>query len=335
MKNLILLENYKSKLSLIETEIAIKFVKDIFERELARELDLTRVSAPLFVECETGLNDHLNGYERPVSFDVLDVKKEVEIVQSLAKWKRYALSKYEFAPETGLYTDMNAIRRDEDLDNIHSVYVDQWDWERIIKKEERTIDYLKYIVRKIYKVLKVVEQMVSNEYQVFNKKLPDDIFFISSNELLNMYPNLSSKERENEITKLHKAVFIYQIGWPLDNNMPHDGRASDYDDWNLNGDILVWFDTLGIALELSSMGIRVDSDSLVKQVKHKNEESKLNNPYSKALLNGDLPLTIGGGIGQSRLCMYFLEKAHIGEVQASIWSKEDIEILKKHNIHLL
>lgn len=335
MKNLILLDNYQSKLSLIETEIAIKFVKDIFERELARELDLTRVSAPLFVECETGLNDHLNGYERPVSFDVLDVKKDVEIVQSLAKWKRYALSKYEFAPETGLYTDMNAIRRDEDLDNIHSVYVDQWDWERIIKKEERTIDYLKYIVRKIYKVLKVVEQMVSNEYQVFNKKLPDDIFFISSNELLNMYPNLSSKERENEITKLHKAVFIYQIGWPLDNNMPHDGRASDYDDWNLNGDILVWFDTLGIALELSSMGIRVDSDSLVKQVKHKNEESKLNNPYSLALLNGELPLTIGGGIGQSRLCMYFLEKAHIGEVQASIWSKEDIEILKKHNIHLL
>ena len=177
--------------------------------------------------------------------------------------------------------------------------------------------------------------MVSTKYQVFNKKLPEDIFFISSNELLNMYPNLSSKERENEITKLHKAVFIYQIGWPLDNGMPHDGRASDYDDWNLNGDILVWFDTLGIALELSSMGIRVDSDSLVKQVKHKKEESKLNNPYSKALLSGELPLTIGGGIGQSRLCMYFLEKAHIGEVQASIWSKEDIEILKKHNIHLL
>lgn len=335
MKNLILLDNYKSKLNLLETEIAIKYVKDIFERELALALDLTRVSAPLFVECETGLNDHLNGYERPVSFDVLDVKKDVEIVQSLAKWKRYALSKYEFATETGLYTDMNAIRRDEDLDNIHSVYVDQWDWERIIKKEERTIDYLKFIVRKIFNVLKTVESKVCEKYNIFKEKLPEDIFFISSNELLNLYPNLTSKERENEITKLHKAVFIYQIGWPLDNNMPHDGRASDYDDWNLNGDILVWFDTLGIALELSSMGIRVDSDSLVKQVNHKKEEVKLNTPYCKALLNGELPLTIGGGIGQSRLCMYFLEKAHIGEVQASIWSKEDIEILKKHNIHLL
>jgi len=225
--------------------------------------------------------------------------------------------------------------KDEDLDNIHSVYVDQWDWERIINKEERTIDYLKYIVRKIFNVLKTVEEKVCTKYNVFTKKLPDDIYFISSNELLNMYPNLTSKERENEITKLHKSVFIYQIGWPLDNDMPHDGRASDYDDWNLNGDILVWFDTLGIALELSSMGIRVDSDSLVRQVKHKKEESKLNTPYCKALLNNELPLTIGGGIGQSRLCMYFLEKAHIGEVQASIWSEDDIKILKRHNIHLL
>ena len=335
MKNLILLDNYKSKLSLIETEIAIKYVKDIFERELARELDLTRVSAPLFVECETGLNDHLNGYERPVSFDVLDVKKEVEIVQSLAKWKRYALSKYEFDPETGLYTDMNAIRRDEDLDNIHSVYVDQWDWERIIKKEERTIDYLKYIVRKIFKVLKVVEQMVSTKYQVFNKKLPEDIFFISSNELLNMYPNLSSKERENEITKLHKAVFIYQIGWPLDNGMPHDGRASDYDDWNLNGDILLWYDELGISLEISSMGIRVNKESLVKQIEYKKEEHKLSSPYSMDILNDKLPLTIGGGIGQSRMCMFFLKKAHIGEVQSSVWPKDELELMEKNNIHLL
>jgi aspartate--ammonia ligase len=335
MKNLVIPNNYKSKLNLIETEVAIKFVKDIFERKLAEALDLTRVSAPLFVEVETGLNDHLNGYERPVMFDVLDVKKNVEIVQSLAKWKRYALSKYDFKAETGLYTDMNAIRRDEDLDNIHSVYVDQWDWERIIKEDERTIDYLKYIVRKIFNVLKTVENEVSLKYPVFEKKLPEDIYFISSNELLKKYPNLTSKEREHAICKEHKAVFIYQIGWPLDNGMPHDGRASDYDDWNLNGDILVWFDALNISLELSSMGIRVDADSLVKQVKHKNEENKLLNPYGKSLLDGELPLTIGGGIGQSRLCMYFLEKAHIGEVQASIWSKEDLELLKKHNIHLL
>lgn len=335
MKNLVIPTNYKSKLNLIETEIAIKFVKDIFERKLAVALDLTRVSAPLFVEVETGLNDHLNGYERPVMFDVLDVKKNVEIVQSLAKWKRYALSKYDFLPETGLYTDMNAIRRDEDLDNIHSVYVDQWDWERIIQKEERTVEYLKYIVRKIFNVLKDVENEVSLKYPVFEKKLPEDIYFISSNELLKTYPNLSSKEREHAICKEHKAVFIYQIGWPLDNGMPHDGRASDYDDWNLNGDILVWFDTLNISLELSSMGIRVNKESLVKQVEFKKEESKLSNPYSTALLNDELPLTIGGGIGQSRLCMYFLEKAHIGEVQASIWSKEDIALLKKHNIHLL
>ena len=205
----------------------------------------------------------------------------------------------------------------------------------IINKEERTIDYLKYIVRKIFQVLKTVENEVSLKYPVFEKKLPDDIYFISSNELLKKYPNLTSKEREHAICREHKAVFIYQIGWPLENGMPHDGRASDYDDWNLNGDILVWFDTLNISLELSSMGIRVDGESLVKQVKHKKEEDKLSNPYGKSLLNGELPLTIGGGIGQSRLCMYFLEKAHIGEVQASIWSKEDIELLKKHNIHLL
>ena len=335
MKNLILLEKYQSKLNLIETEVAIKFVKDTFERILAEKLSLTRVSAPLFVEVETGLNDHLNGYERPVVFDVLSVKKDVEIVQSLAKWKRFALKKYDFLPESGLYTDMNAIRRDEDLDNIHSVYVDQWDWERIIKKEERNIEYLKKIVSTIFNVMKEVENLIVSKYPNLSKKLPDDILFISSEELLNKYPNLTAKERENAICKEFGAVFIYQIGWPLSNGQPHDGRASDYDDWKLNGDILVWFDTLGIALELSSMGIRVDESSLVAQVKHKKEDSKLNNPYSKALLAKELPLTIGGGIGQSRLCMFFLEKAHIGEVQASIWSAEDIEILKKHNIHLL
>ena len=335
MKNLILKENYNSKLNLIETEVAIKFVKDTFERILAEKLSLTRVSAPLFVEVETGLNDHLNGYERPVVFDVLSVKKDVEIVQSLAKWKRFALKKYNFDPETGLYTDMNAIRRDEDLDNIHSVYVDQWDWERIIKKEERTTNYLESIVNTIFDVMKEVESLIVSKYPNLSRKLPDKIKFISSEELLLKYPNLSEKERENAICKEHGAVFIHQIGWPLSNGKPHDGRACDYDDWKLNGDILVWFDTLEIALELSSMGIRVDADSLVKQANHKGETKKLETPYSKALLNNELPLTIGGGIGQSRLCMFFLEKAHIGEVQASIWSEEDIEILKKHNIHLL
>ena len=335
MKNLILKENYVSKLSLIDTEVAIKFVKDNFERELARELELTRVSAPLFVEPKTGLNDNLNGYERAVRFDVLDLKKDVEIVQSLAKWKRMALAKYKFPAETGLYTDMNAIRRDEELDNIHSVYVDQWDWERIIKSDERTFDYLKMIVQKIYKVMKKTEDLVNSKYSVLEKKLPEEITFISSEELLKAYPNLSSKEREIEICKKHKAVFIHQIGWPLSNSQPHDGRAADYDDWSLNGDILVWFDTLGIALELSSMGIRVDKTSLIKQILFKKEEEKLYNPYSRSVINEILPLTIGGGIGQSRLCMFFLEKAHIGEVQASIWSSEDIEKLEEHNIHLL
>lgn len=335
MKKLLLKENYKSKLNLLETEIAIKFVKDNFERILAEKLSLTRVSAPLFVQPKTGLNDNLNGYERAVRFDILDLRKDVEIVQSLAKWKRMALSKYKFPFETGLYTDMNAIRRDEELDNIHSVYVDQWDWERAIKADERNLDYLKKIVSLIYEVMKETEGLVNKKYPVLEKKLPEEITFISSEELLNMYPTLNSKERENAACRKFKAIFIYQIGWPLSNGQSHDGRAADYDDWNLNGDILVWFDTLEIALELSSMGIRVDDKSLLKQLEHKNEMDKIYNPYVKGVINNELPLTIGGGIGQSRLCMFFLEKAHIGEVQSSIWSEEDIELLEKHNIHLL
>lgn len=335
MKKILLKENYKSKLNLLETEIAIKFVKDNFERILAEKLSLTRVSAPLFVQPKTGLNDNLNGYERAVRFDILDLRKDVEIVQSLAKWKRMALSKYKFPFETGLYTDMNAIRRDEELDNIHSVYVDQWDWERAIKADERNLDYLKKIVSLIYEVMKETEGLVNKKYPVLEKKLPEEITFISSEELLNMYPTLNSKERENAACRKFKAIFIYQIGWPLSNGQSHDGRAADYDDWNLNGDILVWFDTLEIALELSSMGIRVDDKSLLKQLEHKNEMDKIYNPYVKGVINNELPLTIGGGIGQSRLCMFFLEKAHIGEVQSSIWSEEDIELLEKHNIHLL
>lgn len=335
MKKLLLKENYKSKLNLLETEIAIKFVKDNFERILAEKLSLTRVSAPLFVQPKTGLNDNLNGYERAVRFDILDLRKDVEIVQSLAKWKRMALSKYKFPFETGLYTDMNAIRRDEELDNIHSVYVDQWDWERSIKDDERNLDYLKKVVSSIYEVMKETEGLVNKKYPVLEKKLPEEITFISSEELLNMYPTLNSKERENAACKKYKAIFIYQIGWPLSNGQSHDGRAADYDDWNLNGDILVWFNTLEIALELSSMGIRVDDKSLLKQLEHKDEMDKIYNPYVKGVINNELPLTIGGGIGQSRLCMFFLEKAHIGEVQSSIWSEEDIELLEKHNIHLL
>lgn len=335
MRNLILKENYTSKLSLLETEIAIKYVKDTFEQTLANVLNLTRVSAPLFVAPKTGLNDNLNGYERAVRFDILDLKQDVEIVQSLAKWKRNALKKYNFESEKGLYTDMNAVRRDEELDTFHSVYVDQWDWERIIKPNERTYEYLQSVVRKIYACLLKTEENVNQKFKVLSKKLPEDIFFISTQELLNMYPGLNSKERENAICKEKKAVFLYQIGWPLTNGMSHDGRAADYDDWNLNGDILVWYDELSVALELSSMGIRVDKDSLLAQTKHKQEEEKLYSPYAKNIINNELPLTIGGGIGQSRLCMFFLEKAHIGEVQSSIWSDDDIKLLEEHNIHLL
>ncbi len=326
---------YKSTLNLLDTEIAIKFIKDTFERDLAKALKLTRVSAPLFVQPETGLNDNLNGFERAVRFDVLTLKKEVEIVQSLAKWKRMALAKYGFEPETGLYTDMNAIRRDEDLDAIHSVYVDQWDWEKIITKDDRRLSYLKKTVKSIYKALKKLSVAVNKKYPALTHDLPDEITFISTKELEQLYPELSRKERENAITKKHRAVFIYQIGWNLSDGAPHDGRAADYDDWKLNGDLLLWYDVLGIALEISSMGIRVDEKSLVRQLKKKGELDKLHNPYCQGILNGELPLTIGGGIGQSRLCMFFLNKAHIGEVQASVWSEESIEENAKKGIHLL
>ena len=326
---------YETKLNLIETEIAIKFIKDNFERDFSEALNLIRVSAPLMVEPTTGLNDNLNGYERPVNFDVLCLKKNVEIVQSLAKWKRNALAKYKFAAETGLYTDMNAIRRDEDLDNIHSIYVDQWDWEKIITKEERTFEYLKKTVEKIYSVIKLLSYKVANRYPEIETVLPNEIHFISTKELEEKYPNFDRKQRENAITKEYKAVFIYQIGWPLSDGLPHDGRASDYDDWNLNGDILLWYDVLDRAIEISSMGIRVDDKSIKEQIKYKKEEFKLNNPYVKNVINNELPLTIGGGIGQSRLCMIFLKKAHIGEVQSSIWDEEYIKELEKENIHLL
>ena len=326
---------YESKLSLMETQIAIKFVKDTFQKELIKGLNLLRVTAPLFVLSKTGLNDNLNGVESPVNFNVNCINENVEIVHSLAKWKRMALKKYGFDNESGLYTDMNAIRKDENLDFIHSLYVDQWDWERIISKDQRNLDYLKKVVRIIYKAIYKLQQKVIKKYPMLKQELPKDITFVSTTELEQMYPELSRKERENAIARKYKAVFLYQIGWPLSDGLPHDGRAADYDDWNLNGDILVYYPMYDMALELSSMGIRVDANSLVKQLKQKNELDKLNNEYCISVLNEELPLTIGGGIGQSRLCMFMLQKAHIGEVQVSIWNKEETKKLKERNIELL
>lgn len=322
-------------LDFIQTEIAIKFIKDTFEKELAKNLNLVRVSAPLFVFAGSGLNDNLNGVERAVKFDVLDLKKEVEIVQSLAKWKRMALHKYGFTVGSGLYTDMNAIRRDETLDNIHSVYVDQWDWEKIIEKKDRTLGYLKKTVRQIYKAFLSVAKKVSKQYPEIKHDVPNGITFISSLELEKLYPTLSRKEREKEITKKYGAVFLYKIGGKLKDGKPHDGRAADYDDWKLNGDLLLWYEPLQIAFEISSMGIRVDEQSLVKQLKAKNETYKLENPYCKAIVGKELPYTIGGGIGQSRLCMYFLNKLHIGEVQASVWADSTVADNLSKGIKLL
>ena len=335
MKRLILPKGYQSKLNLLETEIAIKFVKDTFERDLAEKLHLTRVSAPLFVFPKTGLNDNLCGWERRVNFDIRGVKDEVEIVQSLAKWKRNALARYGFVNHTGLYTDMNAIRRDEDLDTMHSAYVDQWDGEKIITKEDRTVEYLKKTVKDIYSVIRKLEDKVVGKFPKLFVELPEEITFITSEELLQKYPDKEASEREYLITKEKKAVFIMNIGNVLSNGKPHDGRAADYDDWALNGDILLYYDVLDIAFEISSMGIRVDSKSIVSQIKEHHEEYKLENPYVQDVINDRLPLTIGGGIGQSRLCMFMLRKAHIGEVQASVWTDEDIETLKKNNITVL
>lgn len=329
-------ENYKSNLSLIETEIAIKKVKDFFETKLAETLNLTRVSAPLFLENNSGLNDNLNGVERPVSFDMLAIEdSNIEIVHSLAKWKRFALHRYKFEAGSGLYTDMNAIRRDEELDNIHSIYVDQWDWEKVITKEDRNIDTLKDTVRKIFSIFKSTEDFVSSEYPSIEKILPEDITFVTSQELEDMYPSLTSKERENAITKEHKAVFILGIGDELKSGEKHDGRSPDYDDWKLNGDILFYDPLLNSAIELSSMGIRVDKAALEYQLQKSGCEDRRNLPFHKALLEEKLPLTMGGGIGQSRICMFFLRKAHIGEVQASIWDEYTHKQCEAANIELL
>lgn len=329
-------KGYKPQLSVKETEIAIKDVKDFFERELANQLNLVRVSSPLFVKPESGLNDNLSGVERPVAFGIKEQNESVvEIVHSLAKWKRLALKKYGFMVGEGLYTDMNAIRRDEDTDNIHSIYVDQWDWELIINKSDRNEEILKKTVRLVYKALKNTEKYISGKFGYSDEILPDDIFFITAQELEDRYPNLTPKEREHDIAKEKGAVFIMQIGGELASGEPHDGRAPDYDDWKLNGDIIVYYPVLDIALELSSMGIRVDEDSLREQLMLSGCMDRAELPFQKALLNRELPYTVGGGIGQSRICMFYLRKAHIGEVQASVWPDKTIEQAEKNGIPLL
>lgn len=332
---LIIPKQYKSNLGIIQTQEAIKDLKDFFEDKLSETLRLTRVSSPLFVLPETGMNDNLNGVEKAVSFEVVDIKKEAEIVHSLAKWKRMALKKYGFTMNRGIYTDMNAIRKNEQLDNIHSIYVDQWDWELIIPKEQRNEQKLKEVVKKIYSVFKETQEYICNIYPEIQRILPDEITFITSQELLNLYPNLDPKQREDKIVKEKGAVFLMKIGNMLSNGQKHDSRSPDYDDWELNGDILFYNPILDSALELSSMGIRVDEKSLDKQLSISGCDDRRNLDYHKALLNGELPYTIGGGIGQSRICMYFLNKAHIGEVQVGVWSNDMIQKCDKANIHLL
>lgn len=335
LDSLILPKGYCAALGILDTEIAIKAVKDSFERNLASQLNLTRVSAPLFVNADSGLNDNLNGIERPVAFDILETSEDVQIVQSLAKWKRLALRRYDFANDTGLYTDMNAIRRDEELDNLHSVYVDQWDWEKIIKDSDRTPNTLKGAVNCITHALKCSEQSLVNTYPQIVPYIKEEVFFVTSQELLDQYPALTPKQREDEICRVHKTVFIMQIGAPLSNGERHDGRAPDYDDWSLNGDLLIWYPLLNRSVELSSMGIRVNEKTLDKQLIAANCNDRRTLDFHKKLLNGELPLTMGGGIGQSRLCMILLQKAHIGEVHASSWGDEMISKCNENGIKLL
>ena len=331
---LIIPKDYKSALTVRQTQLAIKKVKDFFERDLAIELNLTRVSAPVFVDTASGLNDNLNGVERPVTFSIKD-EGSYEIVHSLAKWKRMALRDYGFRRGEGLYTDMTAIRRDEDTDNIHSIFVDQWDWERVISKEERTEETLKRTVKYIYEALRHTENYIVDDYNFISPLLPDKITFISSSELEERYPDKTPKEREYLAVKEYGAIFLMHIGGALKSGKPHDGRAPDYDDWTLNGDIIVYYPVLDIALELSSMGIRVDEEALARQLKIAGCEERRNLPFHRDLLEGRLPYTIGGGIGQSRICMFFLRKAHIGEVQSSYWPPEVREACDKAGIFLL
>jgi len=336
MEKFIIPKDYHSELNLHDTQIAIKTVKDFFQNLLSQRLNLSRVSAPLFVDPDSGLNDNLNGVERPVTFDIKEQNgREAEVVQSLAKWKRYALKKYGFSYGEGLYTDMNAIRRDEITDNIHSIFVDQWDWEKIIKKDERTIATLMDTVKVVYKCLRKTEKYMAIQYDYIEEILPHDIFFVTTQELADMFPDNTPKEREYYIAKAKGAVCIMQIGDVLENGERHDGRAPDYDDWSLNADIVVYYPVLDIALELSSMGIRVDKKALLSQLKKAGCEDRKELPFQKAIINEELPYTIGGGIGQSRICMFFLRKAHIGEVQSSLWPEDMIAQCEENGIQLL
>ncbi len=326
---------YTSKLNVNDTQVAIKKVKDCFQETLADQLKLIRVSSPLFVETASGLNDSLNGVENPIIFTPKTYQKELQIIHSLAKWKRFALNKYEIHEGVGIYSDMNAIRRDEILDATHSIYVDQWDWEIVINASQRNFSFLKEIVTKIYTSLRVTEKYINTFYGSLKQKLPNEIFFITSQELEDMYPKLNAANRELALVKDKKAIFISSIGHALKSGEPHDGRAPDYDDWNLNGDLIFYHEPLDCALEISSMGIRVNPETLVSQLEIKKISSREYTPYHQSILNDDLPLSIGGGIGQSRICMFFLEKKHIGEVQSSIWSDEELSLTKQKNIFLL
>ncbi len=327
--------SYKPKLSVYETQKAIDYIKRTFQMNLAIELNLRRVSAPLFVRENSGLNDNLNGVERPVKFDVPAVGEYAEVVHSLAKWKRLALKRYDFFVGKGIYTDMNAIRRDEEIDNIHSVYVDQWDWEKVIDRSMRNEEYLRLVVKKIVAALVATNNAVRYEFNQLECNISPEVSFITTQELENLYPDKTPKERENLYVREHHTTFLMKIGGALRSGKPHDGRAPDYDDWELNGDILIWNEVLGTAFEISSMGIRVDAESLARQLKTAGCEERAELPFHKMLLNDELPLTIGGGIGQSRLCMLLMQTAHIGEVQVSVWDDNTVRECEKAGIMLL
>ena len=329
-----LIRNKYIDLDILEKQKYIKIIKDNFELNLAKKLDLIRVSAPIIIDPKSGLQDDLSGVERKVSFDIKEDENTLEIVQSLAKWKRYALGKYRIDVNKGIYTDMMAIRRDDVMDNIHSIYVDQWDWEKVISINNRNMSYLKETVQKIVDAIVDTSELLKT-YEFNKVSLNRNVHFIDSQELLDLYPNLSAKEREYEIVKKYKTVFITKIGDILSNNTPHDLRAPDYDDWNLNGDLLFYHEVLDIALEISSMGIRVDSNSMKEQLKKSNKNERLKLDYHRKIINNDLPLSIGGGIGQSRLCMLLLGRAHIGEVQSSYWNKDNLDYCEQNNIEIL
>ena len=335
MSKLNIPENYKPALTLYRKQRAIEFIKNDFQKQLARRLNLKRVSAPLVIFENTGMNDNLNGYERPVSFDIPDINTNGEIVHSLAKWKRVALKRYDFNVGNGLYTDMNAIRRDEEVDNLHSIYVDQWDWEKVITDDQRNTDYLLNVVSLIVDAIAATSKNLNEKFKELDVHIPDTFYSLTSQELLDMYPDLTAKQRENAITKKCGVVFLRNIGDKLSNGQRHDGRAPDYDDWSLNGDLLYYSDVLDCAVELSSMGIRVNPEVMLEQLKKDNKEDRLNLDYHKSLMNGELPQTIGGGIGQSRLCMLLMGCAHIGEVQASLWDKETLQECKERGIEIL